>query len=233
MISDADITFRLVVAAILGSVVGFERERLLWAAGVRTHMLVSVGACLLMIVSAYGFQHALMMPHVVLDPSRIAAQVVTGIGFLGAGSILLRGQVVRGLTTAASVWTVAAIGLAAGGGLYFAATVSTGIILVILAGLKPLEDAYRARVQSCKIKVIAERGTLSTNDLAKLVGVRPSQLKRVLIQETDADDQQAEIQLARVSTRDIHQITSRLRREPGVHEVKVGRQGKRKFIREE
>jgi putative Mg2+ transporter-C (MgtC) family protein len=128
---------------------------------------------------------------------------------------------------------VAAIGLAAGGGLYFAATVSTGIILVILAGLKPLEDAYRARVQSCKIKVVAERGTLSTNDLAKLVGVRPSQLKRVLIQETDADDQQAEIQLARVSTRDIHQITSRLRREPGVHEVKVGRQGKRKFIREE
>ena len=92
MISDFEITVRLLLAAALGSVVGFERERLLWAAGIRTHMLVSVGACLLMIVSADGFKHALAMPHVVLDPSRIAAQVVTGIGFLGAGSILLRGR---------------------------------------------------------------------------------------------------------------------------------------------
>ena len=118
MISDLDITLRLAVAAVLGSIIGFERERLLWAAGIRTHMLVSVGACLLMIVSAYGFQHVLTVPHVVLDPSRIAAQVVSGIGFLGAGSILARGQVVKGLTTAASVWAVAALGLAAGGGLY-------------------------------------------------------------------------------------------------------------------
>jgi putative Mg2+ transporter-C (MgtC) family protein len=77
-------------------------------------MLVSVGSCLLIIVSAYGFEHALDMPHVVLDPSRIAAQVVTGVGFLGAGSILMRGNSVRGLTTAASVWSVAAIGLATG-----------------------------------------------------------------------------------------------------------------------
>jgi len=146
MISDVDIAIRLLVAAALGSVVGFERERILWSAGIRTHMLVSVGSCLLMIVSAYGFQHALMMPHVVLDPSRIAAQVVSGIGFLGAGSILARGQVVRGLTTAASVWAVAAIGLATGGGLFFAAAASTVIILVILAGLKPLEEAYRARI---------------------------------------------------------------------------------------
>jgi putative Mg2+ transporter-C (MgtC) family protein len=121
MISYGDILIRLVVAALLGSLVGFERERLLWAAGIRTHMLVAVGACLVMIVSAYGFQHAIQMPHVILDPSRMAAQVVSGIGFLGAGSILLRNHVVRGLTTAASIWAVAAVGLAAGGGLFFAA----------------------------------------------------------------------------------------------------------------
>jgi putative Mg2+ transporter-C (MgtC) family protein len=107
MISNFDVALRLGMAALIG----FERERLLWAAGIRTHMLVSVGSCLLMIVSAYGFEHVLLMNHVVLDPSRIAAQVVSAIGFLGAGSILLRGQVVKGLTTAASVWTVAAIGL--------------------------------------------------------------------------------------------------------------------------
>ena len=116
-------------------------------------MLVSVGACLLMIVSAYGFEHAIRVDHVALDPSRIAAQVVSGIGFLGAGSIIARGQVVRGLTTAASVWAVAAVGLAAGGGLFFAAGLSTAIILAILVGVKPLEEAYRARVQTCTLEI--------------------------------------------------------------------------------
>ena len=84
-----------------------------------------------MIVSAYGFNDVLS-DHVVLDPSRVAAQVVSGIGFLGAGSILLRGSVIRGLTTAASIWTVAAIGLAIGGGLYFAGVVSTPLFLTRL-----------------------------------------------------------------------------------------------------
>ena len=147
MLPDLEIAVRLLVAATLGSLIGFERERLLWAAGIRTHMLVCVGACLVMIVSAYGFNDVLS-DHVVLDPSRVAAQVVSGIGFLGAGSILLRGSVIRGLTTAASIWTVAAIGLAIGGGLYFAGVASTLIILVILAGVKPLEELYRARNQS-------------------------------------------------------------------------------------
>ncbi len=140
MISETDILLRLGAAALLGSIVGFERERLMWAAGIRTHMLVAVGACLFMIVSAYGFQHATQNPHVILDPSRIAAQVVSGIGFLGAGSIQLRGQIIRGLTTAASIWSVAALGLACGGGLYFAAMAATVIILVILVGIKPLEE---------------------------------------------------------------------------------------------
>ncbi len=96
-------------------------------------MLVSVGACLFMIVSAFGFADILGSKNVVLDPSRIAAQVVSGIGFLGAGSILLRGEVVRGLTTAASLWSVAAVGLAVGGGLYIEAVAATVVILLILA----------------------------------------------------------------------------------------------------
>ncbi|MGF6973437.1 putative membrane protein YhiD involved in acid resistance [Paraburkholderia sp. JPY465] len=95
------------LAAVLDSVIGYERERLSWAAGLRTQMLVCVGSALVMIVSAYGFA-AVLGEHVILDPSRMAAQVVSGIGFLGAGSILLRGEIVRGLTTAASVWSVAA-----------------------------------------------------------------------------------------------------------------------------
>src|SRR6202789_4183621 len=138
---DWNLILRLLIAAVLGSIIGADRERLVWAAGLRTHMLVSVGACLFMIVSAFGFATTLG-PHVILDPSRVAAQVVSGIGFLGAGSILLRGDVVRGLTTAASLWAVAAIGLAVGGGLYIASVAATAIILIILAGLKPLEERF-------------------------------------------------------------------------------------------
>src|ERR1700761_8763142 len=117
VVTQWDLVGRLALSALLGSVIGYERERLAWAAGLRTHMLVCVGSTLIMIVSAYGFADVLAAG-VVLDPSRMAAQVVSGIGFLGAGAIMARGEVVRGLTTAASVWSVAGIGLAVGGGLY-------------------------------------------------------------------------------------------------------------------
>src|SRR4051794_17072968 len=121
-----DVFLRLGVAAVLGSAIGLERERLERAAGLRTHALVSLTACLLMIVSAYGFSDVLnTQPNTTLDPSRIAAQVVTGIGFLGAGVIIFRKNSIRGLTTAASLWAVAAIGLANGGGLIWPAIIAT------------------------------------------------------------------------------------------------------------
>jgi putative Mg2+ transporter-C (MgtC) family protein len=135
-----DLLLRLGAAAILGSLVGLERQRHDHAAGLRTHMLVSVGSALVMIVSAYGFDKVIEPGRVVLDPSRVAAQVVSGIGFLGAGTIVVRKLSVHGLTTAASVWAVAAIGLAAGAALYSAAIAATTIMLVILALIKRLED---------------------------------------------------------------------------------------------
>lgn len=142
MATEWELVGRLVFSAALGSAIGLERERLSWAAGLRTHMLVCVGSTLIMIVSAYGFADVLGQHDVVLDPSRVAAQVVSGIGFLGAGAILARGEVIRGLTTAASVWSVAAIGLAVGGGLYIPAVAATVIILIILAGVKPIEKRF-------------------------------------------------------------------------------------------
>src|ERR1700733_13793453 len=101
MLSNVELISRLILAAALGSIIGFERERLSWAAGLRTHMLVCVGSCLVMIVSAFGFADIQQQNHIMLDPSRMAAQVVSGIGFLGAGAIMMRGEIVRGLTTAA------------------------------------------------------------------------------------------------------------------------------------
>ncbi len=141
MIGPLDLLLRLLTAAVLSGVIGINRGRLEWTAGLRTHMLVAVGAALAIIVSAFGFADVLNNPHVVLDPSRIAAQVVTGVGFLGAGTILFveRDQIVRGLTTAASLWAVASVGLAAGSGMYAGAVMATAIIWVILALLKPLE----------------------------------------------------------------------------------------------
>src|SRR5437588_11040927 len=139
MLPEHQIILRWVVASVLGSVVGIERERLNWVAGLRTHMLVCVGSTLFMIVSAWGFADVLQHEHIALDPSRVAAQVVSGIGFLGAGTIVLRRKVVRGLTTAASLWTVAAVGLAVGGGLYAAAATATMLVVRILAGTDTLQ----------------------------------------------------------------------------------------------
>ena len=134
-----EVIIRLVVAAVLGSLIGLERERLDRGAGLRTHALVATASALIIIVSAYGFSDVLQEGRIVLDPSRVAAQVVSGIGFLGAGTIILRKNAIRGLTTAASVWAVAGIGLAAGAGLYVAAAATTAILLAILLALKPIE----------------------------------------------------------------------------------------------
>jgi putative Mg2+ transporter-C (MgtC) family protein len=220
--SDADMLIRLITAAALGSLIGLERERLLWAAGIRTHMLVCVGSCLIMIVSQYGFANVLTEKNVVLDPSRIAAQVVSGIGFLGAGSIIARGEIVRGLTTAASVWTVAAIGLAVGGGLYLAAGSSTIIILIILAGIKPLEEAYRSRNQSCQLKIEVESGFLTPDLLRETLQLRTGQIKRFLVETrgTQGTDDLF-VLINKVSSQDIASFSNKLNELDGVKSVTV------------
>lgn len=129
---------RLFIAGILGSIIGLDREYRAKEAGYRTHFLVSLGSALIMIVSQHGFGEILDMPNVNLDPSRIASQVVTGIGFIGAGTIILHKQIVRGLTTAAGVWATSGIGLAVGAGMYelgISATILTLVGLEVLSFL--------------------------------------------------------------------------------------------------
>jgi putative Mg2+ transporter-C (MgtC) family protein len=207
MMSNTEMLIRLVVAAALGSLIGFERERLLWAAGIRTHMLVCVGSCLIMIVSQYGFS---------------SAQVVSGIGFLGAGAILARGEIVKGLTTAASIWTVAAVGLAVGGGLYLAASASTVIILIILAGIKPLEEAYRARNQSCMLKIEVDNGSLTPELLRSALDLRIGQVKRFLVESRNPEGtDDLMILLSKVSAQDIASYPEKLKELDGVREVTI------------
>lgn len=157
-----EITLRLVLAMVFGAAIGLERERKNWTAGMRTHMMVCVGSALMMMVSAHGFNEVLG-DNIELDPSRVAAQVVSGIGFIGAGTILfLKQGVVRGLTTAAGLWTVAGIGLATGGGMYFAAIATTVLALFILWIIQPLEDkfAQRFKKKTLRITTVSEEKSL-------------------------------------------------------------------------
>jgi putative Mg2+ transporter-C (MgtC) family protein len=217
---DGQMILRLLVAAVLGSVIGADRERLSWAAGLRTHMLVSVGACLIMIVSAYGFTEIIKTPHVVLDPSRVAAQVVSGIGFLGAGSILLRGEIVRGLTTAASLWSVAAIGLAVGGGLYVEAVAATIVILIILAGIKPIEERFQQRHKVHEIEVETEQDQLSIAALDTALGYRARRISRYIARPSETEGlEEVLITLTRLSPKDVEDIVADLTKIPGVRRV--------------
>jgi putative Mg2+ transporter-C (MgtC) family protein len=221
MLGNLELISRLLLSAALGSVIGLERERLSWAAGLRTHMLVCVGSTLLMIVSAYGFTQVLG-DHVVLDPSRVAAQVVSGIGFLGAGSILLRGEIVRGLTTAASLWSVAAIGLAVGGGLYTASIAATIIILIILAGIKPLERRFITAKQRRQLTMLVIRGSLTFHTLHETLGASSARVKQFVVQQTDdsADLDEVQITLSRVSSTEYQAICAQLRGLEQVREFK-------------
>lgn len=169
---DWTVMFRLILAAVLGALVGLEREIHGRPAGFRTHLLVAVGACLMMIVSEFFyFKYGAMSSSgsVRLDPARVAAQIVTGIGFLGAGAIIKEGHAVRGLTTAACLWIVAGIGMAVGVGLYMPALLVTALSLLNLLLLKRLErfvkkDRYRRLtvvgedIESCRPKVEAFLG---------------------------------------------------------------------------
>jgi len=132
------VLLRLVVAGLLGGAIGMERELRERQAGLRTHLVVCVGSALFTIVSAYGFREFLVHGGSLVrtDPTRIAAQIVSGIGFLGAGAIIRQGLSVRGLTTAASLWLVAAIGMASGAGYYSAARITTGLALLTLGPLR-------------------------------------------------------------------------------------------------
>ncbi|WP_311274992.1 MgtC/SapB family protein [Methylobacterium sp. WCS2018Hpa-22] len=220
MIGNFEILGRLLVAALLGSAVGFERERHVWAAGMRTHMLVCVGSCLIVIVSAFGFSDILGTPNVNLDPSRMAAQVVSGIGFLGAGTIMLRGEMVKGLTTAAGLWAVAAIGLAAGTGLYVAATTTTVIVLLILAGMKPLEKRYRERAQTRTLSITAKRGVITIESLRTMSGPFASRLVQFVAQPTEEDGiDTIEVSYVHIPDKSFDEIVTALRAREGVTSV--------------
>jgi putative Mg2+ transporter-C (MgtC) family protein len=161
-LGDWEILLRLSVAAGLGAAIGVERELRDREAGMRTHLLVALGAALFTIVSAYGFEEFFTTGGSIVqtDPTRIAAQVVTGIGFLGAGAIIREGLSVRGLTTAGSLWVVAAIGMAAGAGFFWPAVVGTALTVIALGPLRwaAFRTIERIRPEERRLVVDLELG---------------------------------------------------------------------------
>ena len=141
MISEVQIILRILVGASLGSVVGYERERQDQPAGLRTHMILVIGATLAMVLSV-NLGYLFARPGTPADPARLAAQVISGIGFLGAGAILRYGFTVKGLTTATSLWTMAIVGMAVGAGYYLIGVVTTALMLVVLALLNVIENRF-------------------------------------------------------------------------------------------
>jgi putative Mg2+ transporter-C (MgtC) family protein len=176
-----DISIRLVAAALFGALIGLEREIHGHQAGMRTHMLVSLGSAVFTVLSIYGFPAALGQGAV--DPSRVAAQIVTGIGFLGAGAIVKFGTNVRGLTTAASLWVVASVGLAAGAGAYFVAALGSAIAMLALWPLHSLvarmdqsaKHAFRVQVT---LKKLDSFGAVSQVMLANDVEIASVQTRK-------------------------------------------------------
>ena len=143
-----EFVLRIFVAALLGGAIGLEREYRAKEAGLRTHFLVALGSALFMVVSAYGFEGAMHTPEHRWDVSRVAAQVVSGIGFIGAGTIIFHKSenVVRGLTTAAGLWVTAAIGLTCGGGMYLLAISSTVLVLISLEAFNWILHRFGKRI---------------------------------------------------------------------------------------
>ena len=161
MISDFDIILRLLAAAVLGGLVGYERERNNQNAGLRTHIILVVGAALAMTLSInIAMQYRPLVPNG--DPARLAAQVISGIGFLGVGAIIRYGPNIKGLTTATSMWSMAIVGLAVGAGYYLASTFATVLLLVTLAAINEIEKRF------IKPKVVS-RLTITTHDRREML----------------------------------------------------------------
>ncbi|WP_101847091.1 MgtC/SapB family protein [Halobacillus sp. Marseille-P3879] len=158
---------RLSIALLLSGLIGFERELKNHSAGFRTHILVGIGSCLMMLLSLYGFEAFIEAnDNIRFDPSRIPSYVISGIGFLGAGTIIVNGMTIRGLTTAASIWTVAGLGLVVGAGMYGVAILATALVLLSLIFLNNLETKYVSHYLNNTYIVVVEESVKTSEVLA-------------------------------------------------------------------
>ena len=212
MSNDFELLGRLLLAAVLGGAIGAERELNDQAAGLRTHMLLTIGACLFTLVSAYGFGAG---PR---DPSRLAAQIVTGIGFLGGGAIVRHGLTVKGLTTAASIWATASVGVAVGAGQYVLGVGGAVLVSVTLLGLRRVGALLQRWGVSREALVLTTRPGFDVQRIVETIRDERAEVRGLDRQEGDGEDRIALVVKLRPRYR-TEQLLDVLGRLDGVRQV--------------
>jgi len=221
MITEKEIILRLAIAAVLGMIVGFERERQNQPAGLRTHTILAIGSCLAMTISInLAMQFQPLVPNG--DPARLAAQVVSGIGFLGAGAILRYGTSVKGLTTAASLWTNAMVGLAVGAGHYFAAVATTAMLIMILVLLNVLEKKWIRGYETITVSVTALHNPNLVEDLMQMLkSIKKKVLSISLESDLPEDKFTANVVVKTIADDPMQDLRTGLEKIPGVSHYRL------------
>ena len=212
-----EIIFKLALAGILGGVIGLERESLNRPAGLRTYTLVCVGSALAMVVSLdMYFQY---YQTVNADPGRIAAQVISGIGFLGAGTIMREGATVRGLTTAAGLWVVACIGLAVGAGLYIPAIATTILILFILIYFIRFEERFTGLREFKRLVMLVEDRPGQVGIIGSILGDLGVLIKNIQLTRVEGEDLEIELLIQLPSNLTINDVINELSEVKGLRNI--------------
>ncbi|AJI96436.1 MgtC/SapB family protein [Yersinia ruckeri] len=214
-----DLLLRIALAGALGGLIGIERQLRFKEAGLRTHILVGIGSAMFMIVSKYGFDDLLALGHVSFDPSRVAAQVVSGMGFLGAGTIMIQKQMVKGLTTAAGMWVTAAIGLVIGSGLYEIGIYGTLMTLVVLEVFRQLSNRLMGHHHYVLIKLLPESVPPVLVTLQKM-RIRPVNLS-VTQKDSENNDCELTLEVTLSPRRTLDKLYEQLLSIHGVHTLNI------------
>lgn len=200
-IDNLELTVRLILAIVLGGLVGLERELGGHSAGFRTHILVCLGSAAIMLLSMYGFSEYAAEPNVRIDPARLAAQVISGIGFLGAGTILRTGLTISGLTTAASLWVVAAVGLSVGAGFYYGASISAFLVVISLFFLNKVEKIFSRAKKDRSITFILQRRINSLQQIVTSMNESGIKIYKITIENEEAADPSVEPLIIRMNVK--------------------------------
>ena len=213
------IIMRLLVALVLSGLIGFEREINNHSAGFRTHILVGVGACLMMILSLFGFStFNEVNDNIRFDPARIPSYVISGIGFLGAGTIIVYGGTVRGLTTAASIWAVAGIGLVVGSGMYSVAIFTTLIILISLIFLNHIERIFPRSRTTTFIELVVDE-TIQINQVVEVIEKQQFSITNIEIIRQESSLRKFYIKMGRKDKQSLITIFEEISRFQGVKNI--------------
>lgn len=212
-----ELTIRLVLSVFLGGLIGLERETVNRPAGFRTHILVCLGSTVIMLVSLFIFNEFSGQTNI--DPGRIPAQVISGIGFLGAGTIIIEGADVKGLTTAASLWTVAAIGLAVGVGFYYGAILATFLILLTLVTFNRLDAAILRKRQLQPLKLIVEDLPGQLGKIGSVLGEMDISIKDVKIENIEKGKLLITLMIRKISKLEFEEIKRKFHETDEIYDV--------------